>query len=153
MTATCQKNHSSFINMSSSISSFIGDPLPKCPKNGTIECKQTTCPYIKPFMLTLVSSSKQPALTPLHKMVLQKESTTCYLTLLTDYSKRCMWPNIIMTTIDLHNDFLSSPLGGAIPLCHLFHDASLFTLPPYVSECTTFLLHHKLSLSKFLLGC
>ena len=53
-----------------------------------------------------------------------------------------------MTTIYLHNQIPSCPLGGAILLTRLFPDAYLFPLPRRVFGCTAFVQDYTPSLSK-----
>ena len=53
-----------------------------------------------------------------------------------------------MTATYLQNRLLSTPLGGAIPLHHLSPTSSLFSLPPRVFGCVTFVQDHSPSLSK-----
>ena len=53
-----------------------------------------------------------------------------------------------MTAIYLHNRLLSSPLGGAILLTHLFPNASLLLLPPRGFGYTAFVQDYTPSLSK-----
>ena len=64
------------------------------------------------------------------------------------YVPHYLWSDAVMTTTYLHNRLPSSPLGGVVPLTHLFPNASLFPLPARVFGCIAFVQDHTPSLSK-----
>ena len=96
---------------------------------------QITCPY---------TSSQNGVTERKHRILLDITRTLLYEMYVPHY----LWSDAVMTATYLHNRLPSSPLGGAIPLTHLFLNASLFPLPPHVFVCTIFVQDYTPSLSK-----
>ena len=59
-----------------------------------------------------------------------------------------LWSDALMTTTYLKNRLPFAPLGDAIPLHRLLPTSCLFSLPPRVFGCITFVQDHSPSLSK-----
>ena len=96
---------------------------------------QTTCPYTS--QQNGVSERKYRHLLDMVHTLLAGMNVPMYL-----------WFDVVLTMTFLVNRLPSAALGGAIPVQRLVSDVELFSLPPQVFGCTTFVQDHTPGLSK-----
>ena len=104
-----------------------------CANRGIIH--QTTCPHTS--QPNGIAERKHRQLLDITRTLLIEMHVPSYL-----------WSDALMTMKNLQNRLPSAPLGGAIPLHRLSPTSSLFSLPPRVFGCVTFVQDHFASLSK-----
>ena len=104
-----------------------------CLAHGIVH--QTTCPY---------TSQQNGVAERKHRHLLDMVRTLLLAMRVPQY----LWCDAVLTATYLVNCLPSAALGGAIPLQRLTPAADIFSLPPRVFGCTTFVQDHTPGLSK-----